>query len=332
MPDPIGTNLIFALVAIVGGTVFLYFGAEGLVRGSVSVAFRSGIAPLVVGLTVVAFGTSAPELIVSVSAAVQDKEGMSLGNIIGSNICNIAMIIGIAAIIRPIKVNIKLIRTDISIMIGATLLLILMLLDGAIDRFDGILLAIGIVAYNVITISNAKKARNLETDSEIEKLKAKSQRKTWKDILLIIGGMGFLVLGAHFFVGGATVIAVHLGASDVIIGLTLLAFGTSLPELATSLVASFKGEGDISIGNAIGSNIFNILSVLGITAIVHPIVIGDISMTGDVTPVDIGMMLLVAIVILPLARTKMTISRKEGFFLLSIYVGYMYYLYTKMGG
>ncbi|MDA3843431.1 MAG: calcium/sodium antiporter [Candidatus Kapabacteria bacterium] len=332
MPDLFGTNLIVAVIGIIGGTIFLYFGAEGLVRASVSVAFRAGIAPLVVGLTVVAFGTSMPELIVSVSAAVQDKEGMSLGNIIGSNICNIAMIIGIAAIIRPIKVNIKLIRTDISIMIGVTLLLVLMLLDGAIDRGDGILLAGGIVAYNFVTIFLAKKSGGRETDSETEEMKTQSKRKTWIDILFIIGGMGFLVLGAHFFVGGASVIAVHLGASDVIIGLTLLAFGTSLPELATSLVASFKGEGDISIGNAVGSNIFNILSVLGITAIVHPIVVGDSSMSGDVTPVDIGMMILVAIILLPLARTKMTISRKEGFFLLSIYVGYMFYLYTKMGG
>ncbi|MCK5741130.1 MAG: calcium/sodium antiporter [Chlorobi bacterium] len=323
---------MFALVAIAAGTLFLYFGAEGLVRGSVSVAFRSGIAPLVVGLTVVAFGTSAPELIVSVSAAIQDREGMSLGNIIGSNICNIALILGIAAIIRPIKVNIKLIRTDISIMIGVTLLLILMLLDGAIDRFDGILLAIGIVAYNIITISNAKKARNHETSNEIKETKAQSKRKTWKDILLIIGGMAFLVLGAHFFVKGASVIAVYLGASDVIIGLSLLAFGTSLPELATSLVASVKGEGDILIGNAVGSNIFNILSVLGITAIVHPIVVGDISMSGQVSPIDIGMMLLVAAILLPLARTKMIISRIEGVFLLSIYIGYIYYLYTKMGG
>jgi len=331
MPDPIGTNLIFALVAIIGGTIFLYFGAEGLVRGSVSVAFRSGIAPLVVGLTVVAFGTSAPELLVSVSAAVQDKEGMSLGNIIGSNICNIALILGIAAIIRPIKVNIKLIRTDISIMIGVTLLLILMLLDGAVDRGDGILLASGIVAYNIITIYLAKKSKRV-TDSGIEDMKAQSKRKTWKDILFIIGGMAFLVLGAHFFVNGASVIAVYLGASDVIIGLSLLAFGTSLPELATSLVASVKGEGDILIGNAIGSNIFNILSVLGITAIIHPIVVGDISMTGEVSPIDIGVMILVAIVLLPLARTKMTISRIEGALLLSIYIGYIYYLYTKIGG
>jgi len=331
MPDPIGTNLIVALVAIIGGTIFLYFGAEGLVRGSVSVAFRSGIAPLVVGLTVVAFGTSAPELIVSVSAAVQDRESMSLGNIIGSNICNIAMILGIAAIIRPIKVNIKLIRTDISIMIGVTLLLILMLLDGAVDRGDGILLTSGIVAYTFFTIYLAKKSGEGK-DNEVDEMKAQPKRKTWVDILFIIGGMAFLVLGAHFFVKGASVIAAYLGASDVIIGLSLLAFGTSLPELATSLVASVKGEGDISIGNAIGSNIFNILSVLGITAIIHPIVIGDISMSGQVSPIDIAVMILVAVILYPLARTKMTISRIEGVFLLSIYIGYIYYLYTKMGG
>ncbi|MDA3843432.1 MAG: calcium/sodium antiporter [Candidatus Kapabacteria bacterium] len=329
---PPTADLAYPILFLIAGVLLLYFGAEGLVRGSASIALRMRIAPLIVGLTIVAFGTSSPELVVSISAALKGNPGIALGNVIGSNICNIALILGIAAIVRPIKVNIKVIKVDISIMIGITLLLILMLLDGEIDRIDGILLTIGVISYCFFTIFLAKNSNTNNDENELEVSDEKPPHKKWLDIVFIVVGLAILIVGANLFVSGATVIAEYLGASDIIIGLTIVAFGTSLPELATSLVASIKGESDISIGNVVGSNIFNILGVLGITSIIHPIYVGEISMTGTITPVDVGVMVLVAIIISPLAWSKLTISRIEGAFLLFIYIGYVFYLYTKTDG
>ncbi len=318
------SDLLISVLFLVIGTLLLYFGAEGLVSGSASVAVRAGIRPLVAGLTVVAFGTSSPELIVSISAAMSGNSEIALGNVIGSNICNIALIIGIAAFIRPITIDMKLIKRDMGIMIFSSVLLLVLLIDGEIGRFDGIILALGIIIYIIMTLYIARK----EKDDSIREMYAgdipKKPRKTSVDILMIILGMSGLVFGANLFLDGAIDIADYLGAPKAIVGLSIVAFGTSLPELATSMVASLKKEGDISIGNAIGSNIFNILCVLGFVSIIHPISSQNISIW------DLGVMMFVAVIILPIALTGLRVSRLEGVFLLIIYTAYIFYLYHQL--
>ncbi len=312
-------SILLSLLGLVGGSLFLYFGAEGLVRGSSSVAIKKGITPLVVGLTIVSFGTSSPELVVSVSAAIRGNPAIAFGNVVGSNICNIALILGVAALIRPIKVNMKLIKTDIVIMIGVTFLLILLVIDQSLSRLDGIIFIVGIIFYNLYTLKLAKKEKSDDLPVKAEK------EKTWLDFLFILGGLVILVIGANLFLSGAVKIARYLGASDIIIGISIVALGTSLPELATSIVASIKNEGDISLGNVVGSNIFNILAILGIAALIQPIVLSG---PNAINYVDVTVMFLVTIVLLPLAWSKLEVSRLEGVFLLVLYIGYIYYLYA----
>ncbi|MFH1052530.1 MAG: calcium/sodium antiporter [bacterium] len=309
-----------SILGLITGGLFLYFGADGLVKGSASVAIRRGITPLVVGLTIVAFGTSSPELVVSVSAAIRKNSGIAFGNVIGSNICNIALILGLAALILPIKVNLKLIKRDILIMIGSTFLLILLILDQNLSRFDGAILFLGIISYTGYTLYSAKKERNKE-EGFITEIKSKK----WLDIIFIVGGLIILVIGANLFIDGAIKIARMLEVSDVIIGLSVVALGTSLPELATSVVATIKKEGDISIGNIVGSNIFNILCILGIAALLEPIVLSG---SNQVNYIDMLVMVLISIILLPLAWTKLELSRLEGAFLLFLYFGYMYYMFS----
>lgn len=316
--------ILFSTLFLIGGTLLLYFGAEGLVSGSSSMAFRMRITPLVVGLTIVAFGTSSPELVVSISATLRDNGAIAVGNVIGSNICNIALILGVSALIRPIKVNMSIIRKDISLMILASILLIVLIKnDNMISRIDGVILATGIILYNWGTIYFSKK-KSSPLNNEFMEIPDKIRRKQWFDIMLIIGGLGILVLGANLFVEGATQIAKILGASDALIGLTLVALGTSLPELATSVVAAIKDESDISIGNAIGSNMFNILAILGFASLVHPITAEGIQ------DIDMSVMIFVAIIIFPLVRIGMSLTRIKGVFLLLIYFAYMYYLYMQI--
>lgn len=317
-------EILFAVVFLVSGTLLLYFGAEGLVTGSSSMAVRVGITPLVIGLTVVAFGTSSPELVVSISAALKGSGEIALGNVIGSNICNIALILGVAALIRPIKVNLKLIKTDIWLMVVISIMLVIFISDGEISRLDGIFLVVGIIAYNGLTIFMAKRAGNKSAADVFESGVPKKPRNTWVDVLLIIGGMSILVLGANLFLKGAISIAHYLGASEALIGLSVVAFGTSLPELATSMVAAIKKEGDISIGNAIGSNIFNILCVTGFASLIFPI------SSENISPWDLGVMIFVSIVLFPLAWTQYKLSRLEGFFLIMVYFAYIYYIYLQL--
>ncbi len=313
----VSNSTFLSIIYLAIGSLLLYFGAEGLVKGSASIAYRFGIRPLVIGLTLVAFGTSSPELAVSMSAALEGNSGIAIGNVIGSNICNIALIIGVAAIIRPVEIEIKVIKTDISIMIGISLLLIVLIIDGEIDFTDGIILSIGIIVYNVATIYFAKKQGVSDNHTNF----IENRKKKYIDIAMLVMGMAGIILGASVFLTGAEEIAKKLGASEALIGLTIVAFGTSLPELATSVVASIKNEGDISIGNAIGSNVFNILCILGLTALVMPI---D---TEGISYADLGIMLFVAILLIPMAISKRRISRFNGFILLFIYILYIHYLF-----
>ncbi len=307
------------IIYLVGGLIMLFIGAEGLVRGSSNLAIKIGIAPLVVGLTVVSFGTSAPELVVSLKAALSGNGSISLGNVIGSNIANIALILGVAALIRPLNVHANVIMREIPIMIAISLLLLVLLIDGEVGFIDGIILFGGLIIYLVVSVIMARKEKNAEVDAEFEE-GLKSKFGIPLSIVFIIVGLGLLLFGANLFVQSAVAIAKIFNVSDAIIGLTIVAIGTSLPELITSVVAAYKKESDIAIGNVVGSNIFNILGILGITALVIPI-----SSLG-ISYVDLGVMLFTAIILFPLSRSGFSISRFEGALLLVGYAGYIYYL------
>lgn len=299
----------------------LAIGAEGLVRGSSSVALRLGVTPLVVGLTIVAFGTGSPELIVSVGSALNNNSGLALGNVIGSNISNIALILGIAAIIKPLSVRAKIVRRETPIMVVITGLLWLLLYDGELSRFDGIILTIGSVAYTFLTYYLSKQKQKKGVEEEFEEAYEQPKGSVWKDIVFIIVGLGLLVLGANLLLEGAVEIAKYFGLSDVVIGLTIIAIGTSLPELATSVIAAKKGEADVALGNAIGSNVLNILAVLGITALIQPI-----SLEG-VRTLDLGVMFGSAILLNVLLGRNFVLDRLEGSLLL---IGYFVYIYTLL--
>jgi len=307
-------TLINIIILLALGVVFLYFGAEGVVDGSVNLAKRCGISRLAIGLTVVAFGTSCPELAVSVRAALKGSNAIAVGNVAGSNISNIALILGICCLIRPINVTKQVIRLDIPIMIGISLITSVLLLNGQLFRMVGLGLCVALGIYTAFNYIYAKK--NGTEGSSIGQEPA-----SWKSILWIIGGLALLVLGADLFVKGAIGIAKLLGISEIVIGLTIVALGTSLPELATSIVAALKKENDIILGNVIGSNVFNLLGILGVTASLIPITTIDLSI------IDVAMMLLTSIALLPIARTGWTISRFEGAIFLTAWCSYIYYLY-----
>ena len=307
---------------LAGGLILLFVGAEGLIRGSSNLAIKMGITPLVVGLTVVAFGTSTPELVVSLKAALIGNSSISLGNVVGSNIANIALILGVAALIRPLDVHAKVIMREIPIMIGISVLLFLLLMDGELGLFDGLVFVFGLITYLIVNVMMARKEKNTEVDSEFtEGLKSKLGIPI--SIILMIAGLGLLIFGANLFVQSAVAIAKIFNVSDAIIGLTIVAIGTSLPELITSIVAAYKKEADIAIGNVVGSNVFNILGILGITALIIPV-----SSVG-ISYIDLGVMLFTAIILFPLSRSGFSISRFEGAILLIGYFCYVYYLLPK---
>ena len=273
-------------------------------------------------MTVVAFGTSTPELVVSLKAALLGNSSISLGNVVGSNIANIALILGVAAIIKPLDVHANVIMREIPIMIVITVLFLFLLIDGELGFIDGLIFVIGLVIYLIVNVLLARKEKNPEVDSEFKK-GLKSKLGVPVSIVLMLAGLGLLILGANLFVQSAVAIAKMFNVSDAIIGLTIVAIGTSLPELITSIVASYKKEADIAIGNVVGSNIFNILGILGITALIIPI-----SSVG-LGYVDLGVMLFTAIILFPLSRTGFSISRFEGAILLVGYAGYIFYLLPK---
>lgn len=315
--DPVTGAALLAQGA--GGLVLLFFGGEFLVRGASALALRLGVSPLAVGLTVVAFGTSAPELVVSLDAALAGADDISMGNVVGSNICNIALILGLCSLIRPARVQAKLIRLDVPIMVGVTLLLILLMLDGRLTRLGGAVLVAGILAYTGMTLVLARRETR-QVQHEYEEGIAGGGASTPRSLALVAAGLLALVLGGNLLVESAIAFATVLGVSEAVIGLTVVALGTSLPELATSLVAAIRQQGDIAIGNIVGSNIFNILGILGITAVVNPLTIGGVTM------VDLAVMLGLAVFLLPLLYTGLRLNRPEAAGLLVIYAGYIGWL------
>ena len=312
--------MTLTLLLLLVGLALLYFGAEGLVRGSSSMALRLGVSPLLVGLTVVAFGTSAPEMIVSVQAAYLGQGDISVGNVVGSNICNIGLILAFSALIVPIKVASQIVRIDTPIMIGATALAIALLYDGALTRAEGIIFFLLLLAYLVFSIRIAKKQAADPLAQEFSEEVRISKSGVAVDVLMVLGGLVMLVFGARFLVDSAIVIAKAFGLSEAVIGLTIVAIGTSLPEFATSLIAAIKKEADIAVGNVVGSNIFNILGILGVSAFITPL------SSSGITGVDLGVMAAFALALWGFAATGYRITRLEGFVMLLAYAGFIGWL------
>ncbi|WP_290650522.1 calcium/sodium antiporter [Aquisalimonas sp.] len=312
--------MIVTGLQLVAGLTLLYFGAEWLVRGASALGLRLGLTPLVIGLTVVAFGTSAPELAVSLEAGLAGRGAIALGNVIGSNIANIALILGIAALVRPLSVQAQVIRIEVPLMIGASLLLCALLWNGVLGRVEGAGLVLALVTYVVYSVRAARAETNAIVTAEYADLVPAAVRPLWHYALLAVVGLALLVTGANLLVDASVEIARHFGLREALIGLTIIAVGTSLPELATSAVASRRGEGDIAVGNVLGSNLFNILCVLGLAAFVVPLAVGDVSW------VDLGVMVGFALVALPVLRSGFVISRIEGALLLTGYAVYLGWL------
>lgn len=315
------------ILMFVGGLALLILGAEWLVKGASRLAAKLGISPLVIGLTVVAFGTSTPELAVSVQSSLAGQADIALGNVVGSNIFNVLFILGVSAIITPLLVQQQLIRLDVPIMIGVSFVAYLLVLDGLLNRWEGLFLFTGLVGYTVFLITQSRKEKNalvaLEYHQEYDS-PGNSGAKPWLiNIGLVVAGLGLLIVGSNWLVESAIATARWLGLSELIIGLTIVAAGTSMPEVATSIAAALKGERDIAVGNVVGSNIFNLLGVLGLTAAVAP---AGVPVSQQVLGFDLPVMLGVAIASLPIFFTGNTIARWEGWFFLGFYVAYTVYL------
>ena len=313
------------IVYFVLGLVLLIGGAEILVRGASRLAVVAGISPLVVGLTVVAFGTSSPELMVGVQTAISGQSGLMVGNVVGSNIFNVLLILGVSALITPLVVAQQLIRWDVPLMIGLSLLVLIFVQDSSISRGECLILVAGLFAYVLFTIFQSRRESKAVQVEYAEAFGApKSAQRTWPvDLLLVAGGLGGLALGSRWLVDGAVAFAETLGVSELVIGLTIVAAGTSLPEVATSVIASIRGERDIAVGNVVGSNIFNILAVLGVGGLFTR---SGIAVSETAVAIDIPVMVAVAAICLPLFFTGSRISRWEGVLLLGYYVAYTAYL------
>lgn len=302
---------------LIAGSVLLWFGAETFVRCSAAMALRMRLTPLAVGLTVVAFGTSTPELGVSLDSTLSGLGEVATGNVVGSNIANVALILGLAALVRPIEIRAQLLRFDVPVVVLASVLVAVLFRDGVLGRLGGGVLLASLLAYLGWQL---RKARS-ETGRPAPRLGKQAARRPLPMIVsLIVVGLAMLALGSHAFVQGAELLAAELGVSPALIALTIVAVGTSLPEMATSIVAAARDEGDIAVGNVVGSNAFNLMGILGIAALARPIT------RGDVSPVDFGVMIAFALLMLPLMRTGYRIGRIEGGLLVAGYLAYLWWL------
>ena len=310
------TDLIYLILGIIG----LYFGAEWLVGGSSKLALKIGVSPLVIGLTVVALGTSAPELAVCLRLNLESRPDAALGNIVGSNICNILLILGFSSLIRPLRVHRQIIRKELPILLMVSFALIVMLINKEVASWEGFILCVGIVIYILFSFKGANNSGEFkvegESSSEIDTVSSQGYNGIVL-IALLVAGLILLVLGAFFFEKGGIGLAKAFGVSEAVIGLTLLAFGTSLPELATSIVACIKNEGDIIVGNAVGSSIFNVLAILGITALFKPLSVNDINL------IDYSIMIGAVIFCWLFICKKMELNRIKGVVFLGCYAAYI---------
>ena len=309
-------------IFLVVGLVLLVVGADLLVKGAARLAGSFGIPALVIGLTVVAFGTSAPELAVSVKAAYAGQAELAIANVVGSNIFNVLFILGAAAMISPLIISRQLIRQDVPIMVLISVVALLMTLDGNISRLEAGILFAGLLSYTWFLFRQGK-AKGADTvDEEVEAM-LKAKVPAWQNLLLVIGGLTLLVLGARWLVESAVEIARAWGVNEAVIGLTIVAAGTSLPEVVTSIVATVRGERDIAVGNVVGSNIFNILCVLGLSGLVSPVPL----LAGEqMAMVDIPVMVGVAVLCVPLFFIGSVLNRIEGLLFMLLYIAYTWYL------
>ncbi|UII28701.1 calcium/sodium antiporter [Fulvivirga maritima] len=306
---------------LIVGLIILIVGGDLLVRGASSIALRSHISPLVVGLTIVAFGTSAPELLISIKAALGGSPDMTMGNVVGSNICNLGLVLGVTAMIGPIMVRQDSIKIDWPVTMGSSLLLYYVVKEdvGMIKAYEGGIFIMFLIAYTVFIIRKSRKETKAKMSNSEGLDIPKASKSLWKDIALIAAGCLGLYFGSEWFVGGAKEMAGLLGVSERVIGITVLALGTSLPELVTAIVASLKKQTDLALGNLMGSNIFNILSILGITSIIKNIHVSD-----QIIHHDMVAMLLITLILFPIMVFKRVVGRIAGVILLSLYLVYTY--------
>jgi cation:H+ antiporter len=310
--------MILNLVFIVVGIALVLWGADRLTDGAVALADRMGISQVVIGLTVVAMGTSMPEFTISLLSAIKGTSGLAVGNVIGSNIFNSLLIVGTSAVVAPMLILKSTVRKDIPFALVASVMLYLLSQDGQISRWDAAILFVFFMIFMTITIKESKSADSKKEDIQIKSI------KVWKAVAFLLIGLTGLILGSNIFVNGATKLATTLGVSDAVIGLTIVAGGTSLPELATSVVASRKGNSGIAIGNVLGSNVFNILMILGITGLITPMSIHGI------TQVDLTMLVVSMILLWLFSFTKYRIERWEGAILSILFIGYIVYLILQI--
>jgi len=301
---------------LLGGILLLFGGGEALVRGAASAGIRLGLSPLAAGLTIVAFGTSSPELIVNLRAASVGAQDLAVGNVIGSNIANIGLILGLSALVRPFGLDVRVIRKDIYLMLAAALLAVLGLLDGRLSRFEGVLLCAGIVGYIIFNVRAASHARAVSRQKFAESVPAPPM-PLWLSSLLVVAGLALLIWGGNLLVHAAVDLATAFGVAPAVIGLSVVAIGTSLPELATSVVAAYRGYGDMAIGNVVGSNIFNVLCVLGLTATLVPL---D---RGAVNNVDLAALMGFSLLLVRFMITGSRMARWEGALLVAAFVLYL---------
>jgi len=305
------------------GFVLLTVGADLLVQGASDLAETFGISPLIVGLTIVAFGTSAPELAVNLKAAWSNNPDIAVGNVVGSNILNILLVLGVAALIAPIGVHKRLIQWEVPLMIGVSCLLLFLSYDGLLDRWDGLLLSAGILFYTIFTI---KKAASYDVEPEEMEEQGNKSASLIKQIIFIVVGLGLLVQGSDWLVEGAVEIAQYYGISELVIGLTIISIGTSLPELATVISASLRGKQDLVVGNVVGSNLFNILLVIGVTSLISP---NGLAVSEEAIWFDMPVMIIVAFACLPIFFSDYLIERWEGGLFLAYYFAYTAYLFLN---
>ena len=306
--------MISSIALLFIGASLLYLGADWLVKSGANIARKYNVAPFVIGLTVIAFGTSLPEFVISLNAALIGSSTIAIGNIIGSNIANIGLVFGISALIFPIAIHFNVIKRDLLLYLVICAVFILFVLNGRIDRVEGLLLFFGLILYTWIRIRYSKRTNNDNSYSYM---------KIGLTIILLIIGMFALYVGSRMFVSGAVNLSRQLGISEIVIGMTVVAIGTSLPELATSIVAAFKKESGISIGNIIGSNIFNILSVIGIVSIIKPI-----TSPPEILKFEIPVMLLYGLILIPLGLIKQPVKRVNSLLLIIGYIIFIFVLYT----
>lgn len=323
-------EILFNSLWVLVGLTALYYGAEWLVKGSSELALKAGISPLVVGLTVVGFGTSAPELLVSISAnmSTPPQGGFALGNVVGSNICNLALVLGIGALIKPMRIHDQVLRREMPILLVITVIFGAVLYGGLVSRWEGLLLFVGVLCYTIGSIISSRRGADVSTELELDSGELEEIKKAGKgaiaiNFLLILVGLAALVIGANRLVFGGANLAAIMGVPDAVIALTLVAFGTSLPEVATTVVAALKGKGDLAVGNAVGSCIFNLLAVIGITATIAPIAAGSLQYA------DLWVMMGVTFLIFPMMLTRRAINRPEGALLLGSYLAYVVWLFLR---